>query len=154
MTNETRSGLKVPAERPDKKAAARDPKGNALDRPGFDLGGAVDDNEDQSQLPPRGRRLRLDRNRPLRRSQRSERHALPRQRGRRARLGLRDRRDEGLRRQAVREANAMTQKSKESGRETPDANLDELSIDKPRLTPQGRTDPSGHGEDRRSPAAA
>jgi hypothetical protein len=54
MTNETRSGLKVSAERPDKKAAARDPKGNALDRPGFDLGGAVDDNEDQSQLPPRG----------------------------------------------------------------------------------------------------
>jgi hypothetical protein len=55
MANETRSGLKVPAERPDKKAAARDPKGDAQDRPGFDLGGAVqDENADQSQLPPRG----------------------------------------------------------------------------------------------------
>jgi hypothetical protein len=45
----------------------------------------------------------------------------------------------------------MTQKSKESGREKPDANLDELSIDKPRLTPQGRTDPSGQGEDSTKP---
>ena len=54
MANETRSGLKVPAERPDKKAAARDPSGDAQDRPGFDLGGAVDDEEDQSQLAPRG----------------------------------------------------------------------------------------------------
>ena len=42
MANEKGSGLKVPAERPDKQAAARDPKGNAEDRPGFDLGGAVE----------------------------------------------------------------------------------------------------------------
>jgi hypothetical protein len=48
-------GLKVPAERPDKHAAARDPKGGAEDRPGFDLGGAVEpENKGQSQLPPRG----------------------------------------------------------------------------------------------------
>ncbi|HVL72162.1 MAG TPA: hypothetical protein VM434_09780 [Beijerinckiaceae bacterium] len=33
---------KVPTERPDPKAAARDPKAGAQDRPGFDLGGAVD----------------------------------------------------------------------------------------------------------------
>ena len=44
MTNDNRSGLKVPAERPDKKAAARDPKAGAEDRPGFDLGGAKGDN--------------------------------------------------------------------------------------------------------------
>jgi hypothetical protein len=55
MANEKGSGLKVPAERPDKHAAARDPKGNAEDRPGFDLGGAVEpENKGQSQLPPRG----------------------------------------------------------------------------------------------------
>jgi hypothetical protein len=42
-------------ERPDKAAAARDPKGDAEDRPGFDLGGAVEpENKGQSQLPPRG----------------------------------------------------------------------------------------------------
>ena len=35
MTNDNRSGLQVPAERPDKQAAARDPKSNAEDRPGF-----------------------------------------------------------------------------------------------------------------------
>ena len=48
-------GPKVPTERPDKAAAARDPKGDAEDRPGFDLGGAVEpENKGQSQLPPRG----------------------------------------------------------------------------------------------------
>ena len=53
MTKE--KGPKVPTERPDKAAAARDPKGKAEDRPGFDLGGAVEpDNKRQSQLPPRG----------------------------------------------------------------------------------------------------
>ena len=36
------------------EAAARDPKGGQ-DRPGFDLGGAVEpENKGQSQLPPRG----------------------------------------------------------------------------------------------------
>ena len=55
MAGENESGLKVPAERPDKQAAARDPKGDAEDRPGFDLGGAVEpENKGQSQLPPRG----------------------------------------------------------------------------------------------------
>jgi hypothetical protein len=48
-------GPQVPTERPDKAAAARDPKGGAEDRPGFDLGGAVEpENKGQSQLPPRG----------------------------------------------------------------------------------------------------
>ena len=38
-------GLKpqVPTERPDPKAAARDPGPGAEDRPGFDLGGATDE---------------------------------------------------------------------------------------------------------------
>jgi hypothetical protein len=46
---------RVPAERPDPKAAARDPRADAEDRPGFDLGGAVEpENKGQSQLPPRG----------------------------------------------------------------------------------------------------
>ena len=55
MTGEKQSGLRVSAERPDKEAAARDPKANAEDRPGFDLGGAVEpENKRQSQLPPRG----------------------------------------------------------------------------------------------------
>jgi len=55
MTNDNRSGLRVPAERPDKEAAARDPKAGAEDRPGFDLGGAVEpENKGQSQLPPGG----------------------------------------------------------------------------------------------------
>ena len=55
MAGEKESGLKVPAERPDKRAAARDPKGGAEDRPGFDLGGAVEpENKGQSQLPSRG----------------------------------------------------------------------------------------------------
>ncbi len=55
MANADKSGLKVPAERPDKQAAARDPKAGAEDRPGFDLGGAVEpENKGQSQLPPRG----------------------------------------------------------------------------------------------------
>ena len=41
----------------------------------------------------------------------------------------------------------MTKKSKDSTTEQPGSNLEELSIDRPRLTPQGRTDPSGKGED-------
>lgn len=39
----TSDGPKVPTERPDPKAAARDPKAGAEDRPGFDLGGAVEE---------------------------------------------------------------------------------------------------------------
>ena len=55
MSGGNEKGPKAPGERPDKKAAARDPKGSAEDRPGFDLGGAVEpDNKGQSQLPPRG----------------------------------------------------------------------------------------------------
>lgn len=55
MADKKASGPKVPTERPDRQAAARDPKGGAEDRPGFDLGGAVEpENKGQSQLPPRG----------------------------------------------------------------------------------------------------
>ena len=54
MTHHKHSDAKI-AERPDKAAARRDPKGRAEDRPGFDLGGAVEpENKAQSQLPPRG----------------------------------------------------------------------------------------------------
>ena len=42
MTNDKATGAEVPLERPDPKAAARDPGPGAKDRPGFDLGGAVD----------------------------------------------------------------------------------------------------------------
>jgi hypothetical protein len=45
----------------------------------------------------------------------------------------------------------MAQKDNDATTEQPGANLDELSIDKPRLTPQGRTDPSGKGEDSTKP---
>ena len=40
----------------------------------------------------------------------------------------------------------MTQKSKDKA-EQPDANLDELSIDKPRLTPRASVDPNPQGTD-------
>ena len=54
MTHHKHGDAKI-GERPDKKAAARDPKGRAEDRPGFDLGGAVEpENKSQSQVPPRG----------------------------------------------------------------------------------------------------
>ena len=43
MTKEHQGGPKVPTERPDPKAAARDPGPGAEDRPGFDLGGKVGD---------------------------------------------------------------------------------------------------------------
>ena len=45
MANDQTGGPKVPTERPDPKAAARDPGSDAEDRPGFDLGGATGDNE-------------------------------------------------------------------------------------------------------------
>lgn len=35
--------------------------------------------------------------------------------------------------------------------ERPGSSLDDLSIDRPRLTPQGRNDPSGKGEDSTDP---
>jgi hypothetical protein len=43
MANEFETGAKVPQERPDPKAASRDPGPGAEDRPGFDLGGAKAD---------------------------------------------------------------------------------------------------------------
>jgi hypothetical protein len=42
MTQNRNSGPRVPTERPDPEAAERDPGPGAQDRPGFDLGGAVD----------------------------------------------------------------------------------------------------------------
>ena len=44
----------------------------------------------------------------------------------------------------------MTQKSKDAT-EQPDANLDELSIDKPRLTPRASVDPNPQGTDSTKP---
>lgn len=38
--------------------------------------------------------------------------------------------------------------------EGPGSNLDELSIDRPRLTPQGGTDPSGNGQDATDPSGS
>ena len=43
MAQNQNSGPRVPTERPDPEAAARDPDPGAEDRPGFDLGGAVED---------------------------------------------------------------------------------------------------------------
>lgn len=40
MANDGAGGPKVPTERPDPKAAARNPGSGSEDRPGFDLGGA------------------------------------------------------------------------------------------------------------------
>ena len=45
----------------------------------------------------------------------------------------------------------MTQKSKDAGGEKPDANLDEISIDKPRLTPRASVNPEPQGEDSTKP---
>ena len=45
----------------------------------------------------------------------------------------------------------MTQKSKDKTSEQPDANLDELSIDKPRLTPRASVDPNPQGTDSTKP---
>jgi hypothetical protein len=45
----------------------------------------------------------------------------------------------------------MTQKSKAEGKEQPDANIDELSIDKPRLTPRASVDPKPQGTDSTKP---
>jgi len=43
MTNNPNSGPRVPTERPDPEAAARNPSPGSEDRPGFDLGGSVDE---------------------------------------------------------------------------------------------------------------
>jgi len=43
MTSDQRSGMKVPSERPDPKAADQKPGPDAEDRPGFDLGGSADE---------------------------------------------------------------------------------------------------------------
>lgn len=45
----------------------------------------------------------------------------------------------------------MAQKSKDAGGDKPDANLDELSIDKPRLTPRASVNPEPQGEDSTKP---
>ena len=45
----------------------------------------------------------------------------------------------------------MTTKSKDPGKDQPDANLDELSIDKPRLTPRASVDPDPQGTDSTKP---
>jgi hypothetical protein len=52
-----RSGAKVPQEHPDPEAAGRDPVEGAVDRPGFDLGGAVGDRTPAgSNITPQGPR--------------------------------------------------------------------------------------------------
>jgi hypothetical protein len=53
---ERKQGAAKSGERPDKEAAARDPRGGQ-DRAGFDLGGSVDPaNQASSDLPPGGPR--------------------------------------------------------------------------------------------------
>ncbi|RDI62455.1 hypothetical protein [Microvirga subterranea] len=44
MTGHKPSEPRVPTERPDPKAANRKPEAGSEDRPGFDLGGASDEN--------------------------------------------------------------------------------------------------------------
>lgn len=43
----------VKTERPDSRVASRDPAPGSKDRPGFDLGGAIQDKPDERQLPER-----------------------------------------------------------------------------------------------------
>jgi len=45
MRNKDQEQPRVPTERPDPKAASRDPQPGAKDRPGFDLGGTAEDNK-------------------------------------------------------------------------------------------------------------
>ncbi|HEX2134619.1 MAG TPA: hypothetical protein VHG30_01760 [Microvirga sp.] len=40
---------------------------------------------------------------------------------------------------------------KDKERETLDENLEDVSIERPRLTPQGRTSPDGQGQDSTNP---
>lgn len=44
MAGKEQTGPKVPTERPDPNAAARNPSPGSEDRPGFDLGGASEEN--------------------------------------------------------------------------------------------------------------
>ena len=50
----TNTGPKVPTERPDPEAAARDPGPGSEDRAGFDLGGAIDRTATGSNTIPGG----------------------------------------------------------------------------------------------------
>jgi hypothetical protein len=54
MTSSKSTGPKVPLDRPDREAAARDPGPDAHDRPGFDLGGAKDEPGGGSSVIPGG----------------------------------------------------------------------------------------------------
>lgn len=58
MTDKDRKQPRVPTERPDSKVAARDPRPGSESRPGFDLGGAVEDDTDTvgSNVVPGGPR--------------------------------------------------------------------------------------------------
>ena len=50
--------------------------------------------------------------------------------------------------------NQRGNKQDQAGEERPGSRLDVLSIDRPRLTPQGRTDPSGQGQDATDPSGS
>ena len=45
----------------------------------------------------------------------------------------------------------MTDRGTQGGKDRPDANLDELAIDKPRLTPRASVDPKPQGTDSTRP---
>jgi hypothetical protein len=105
MTTDPKSGPRVPTERPDPEAAARDPGAGAEDRAGFDLGGAVEDANGvgSNTIPggPKGSTSHgTDAGRPGDGPHQSQRLALPGQRGRR-RLGCRLRPDGRLRRRIL-----------------------------------------------------
>ncbi|QFU17953.1 hypothetical protein [Microvirga thermotolerans] len=46
MTDKDKAEPRVPTERPDPNAAARNPRPGSEDRPGFDLGGAAENDTD------------------------------------------------------------------------------------------------------------
>jgi hypothetical protein len=48
----------------------------------------------------------------------------------------------------------MMAERREGGIEQPGSDLDDLSIDRPRLTPQGRASPEAAGEDATTPKGA
>jgi hypothetical protein len=48
----------------------------------------------------------------------------------------------------------MMAERREGGTEQPGSDLDDLSIDRPRLTPQGRASPEASGEDSTNPEGA
>lgn len=45
MTQTSKTGPRVPTEKPDPKEADRNPRPGSKDRPGFDLGGSVDESK-------------------------------------------------------------------------------------------------------------